>query len=93
VFEPYTRMAFLKVKTSDWSHALQKPGILKRNEKINFSLEYAITDMKLDQAHYQAAKPKWERVFELIGGGHDKLQDLVNEGGIEAFGRRTSLLI
>lgn len=92
VLEPYTRMVFLKVKADEWGHALQKPGFLKRNEKVNFSMEFVITEMKLDEGKYRAAKPQWEKVVQLIANEKEELKEIVDKDGIEGFGRKTSVL-
>ena len=91
VLERYTRLVHLKIKIEDWTHALTKPPFLKRNEKIPFAVDFTIADYKLDEGKYQAAKPKWERVVQIIPN-EDNIKEILDKGGIEAFGRNTVFL-
>jgi hypothetical protein len=92
IVEPHTRTVLIKVRADCWNNALRKPDMWKRNEKIEFAMESVVTDMKLEGNKYQAAKPKWEKVFQLIAGQAEDVKDIVDHGGIEAFGQKTSRL-
>lgn len=89
IVEPYTRMVNLSIKAEDWSHALQKPGYLKRNEKINFSMTTTTTEYKLDEARYRASKAKWEQALQIMVSENADLKGIIDHAGIEAFGRKT----
>lgn len=92
VIEPYTRMAFIKVKTDCWNNALHKPGLLGRNSKIAFDMSCVVTDMKMNEAKFNASKAKFLDVFLFIGGQAESVKEIIQNGGLEGFGRRTSIL-
>lgn len=89
----FTRLVFIKVKAEDWIHATQKPGFLKRNEKIAFPLEITVTDLKLNKKAYANSKPKWEQIFQIVGSDSKVVQPVLDKGGIEEFGRQTSVIL
>jgi hypothetical protein len=90
VIEPYTRMVALTIKAQEWTTALQKPGFLKKNEKIKFSMTTTISDLKLDEAKYRANKARYEQAMKLTVGDQPDLKKIIDEGGIEAYGHKTS---
>lgn len=93
VIDPYTRMVSLSIKADEWAVALRKPGILKRNEKIKFGMTTTITELKLDKAKYVANKDRYEQALQVMIGNQDDLKKITNKGGVEAFGRETSLVL
>ncbi|KAH7153631.1 hypothetical protein EDB81DRAFT_758574 [Dactylonectria macrodidyma] len=93
VIDAFTRMVSLTLKAEEWSVALRKPGILKRNEKIKFSITTTIAEMKLDGGKYQANKEKYEQALEMMIGDQADLKKIIKKGGLEAFGRETSIVL
>ncbi|KAM0425408.1 hypothetical protein ACHAPT_009465 [Fusarium lateritium] len=93
VIDPYTRMVCLTITAGEWAVALQKPGFLKRNEKIKFGMTTTITELKLDKAKYTANKGRYEQALKVMVGDQDDLKKITDNGGVEAFGRETSLVL
>lgn len=93
IIEPYTRMVNLSIKTADWSHALQKPGYFQRKQKINFSMTTTTTEFKLDKGRYQANKARYEQALQLMVSEDPDLKQIIDDGGIEEFGRKTCTVL
>lgn len=92
VVDAYTRMVTLTIKVHDWFSALQKPktGLFKRPEKINFRMTTTVVDMKLNDAKYKANKGKYEQTLKMMVDGDPELQQILDRGGLEAYGRETT---
>lgn len=90
VIEPFTRMVAVSLKAQEWFNALHKPGFLGKNEKIKFSMTTTITDLKLNEAKYQANKGRYEQAMKLTVGDSPELKGIIDQGGIEAYGHKTS---
>jgi len=89
VYDACTRMVNISIGVDDWSTALRKPGFLSKNEKIKFTMARTTVDFKLDEAKFSAAKPKYEQAMKLTVDGHDDMKKIMDEGGLEGFGRAT----
>ncbi|KAI8947101.1 hypothetical protein F4801DRAFT_562255 [Xylaria longipes] len=92
VVDAYTRMVTLTMKVQDWFAALQKPKavLFKKPEKINFKMTTTVVDMKLNDAKYTASKGKYEQALKMMVDGHPELQQILDRGGLEAYGRETT---
>lgn len=92
IVEAYTRMVTLTIEVGDWLSALQKPkpGLFRRSEKINFSMTTTVVEMKLNEAKYEANKPRYEQTLRLMVGDQPGLKKILDRGGLEAYGRETS---
>ncbi|KAF5667166.1 hypothetical protein FHETE_5869 [Fusarium heterosporum] len=91
--EAFTRRVYITLKSQEWATALEKPGFLRRNEKIKFSMETTITEMQLNCPKYEASKAKYEQVLKLMVGDHGDLDKVVEKGGLKGFGRETCLVL
>ncbi|KAI0436577.1 hypothetical protein F4803DRAFT_541766 [Xylaria telfairii] len=95
IVDAYTRMVTLEIRIHDWFTALQKPktGLFKWPEKISFKMTTTVVDMKLNDAKYLANKDRYEQTLKMMVDGYPELQEILDRGGLEAYGRETSHIL
>ena len=93
VIEPICRMVTLTLQSDEWTNALLKPGFLKKNEKINFGMTTTTMNMKMDATKWAASKSRYEQVVKTAVSDEPALKKILDNGGIEGFGRATCMVL
>ncbi|KAF2267243.1 hypothetical protein CC78DRAFT_541898 [Lojkania enalia] len=92
VLEPCTRMVFVDSRTETWFDMFEKANF-KSDEEVQVLMEITIVDIKLNEEQYRAMKPNLEDMFDAVAQKNEDLKAILDEGGIERFGRSTSVIV